>query len=387
MKKSHYRKLPRTLSVEPPKPGTKRARAMSRSVARVPVAIQRYSYQIALRRLAINIRKMSSRLRRAETQLSRGYRTLVGTKEEMENSENIGGGLLWWATDESVLYVHDDTGWHLSKATHAGTTTERYIYSPIFTGELWWDTTLEQLFVWNGSAWDDVAVSHSGTNAERLAYSPDTGDLWLDTTEREWYSDIGNGWQVICPSLMDTFSRLPGLMNLASSGVWWGNTSGFYMEESMWGSNLVFCTWTKPKQASSSSPTWGPIIHQRNTWNPETEGFGFSLEQNGTAFAFGISTDGIRNNWIHIDTPGITGANNTWHFLAGIYDPGVSLKLFHNGVWYEYGGTVPSSRYLGLLSANLTSTYAEVSILVASPTIPSDAIIDCVYRRTRGLFL
>ena len=412
MKRDKYRRLRRTLRVEPRKE-VRRARPISRSIANVSPDIQRYSYQISLRRLALKMRAMSKRLRSMETQLARGYKTLSGTKADMLSAPNVGGGILWWATDEGVLYVHDDTSWQLSKATRSGTTAERLAYTPIFTGEMWWDTTLEQLFVWNGSAWDDVAVAHSGPTVERDAYSQDAGDTWWDTTEREWYIDIGNGWQVMSPNIWDAFYRLPSLLYQFQGGTERYNIIPYDKEEdggdpilSQFGSALALYAWARPQRAISD----GWLISEWR-WDSVEEEYDdtyfYSIEQYNDVFSFGVSDDGVRANRTHIETASISDITDEWHFIVGLYDPGNSIKLFHNGTWYRDTTSIPASRYFDDVAWRGTQInfrlsgksgypdygsgnspgYFDRAFCMGGVTAPSEELVEHIYNITKGFFL
>jgi len=399
-------------------------------------------YKKTVSDISKSLREMAKRIRSAEAQLSRRRGIPFGTTADRETREQA---QLWWDTDLNAFMANFGSGWEPVKDVRTGTTAQRTVYSATNAGEFWWDTTEERLYAWNGHAWESTDVAEAGTTAERLAHSPNKGEWWLDTDEdglvyvydgMEWkapttsryvepflllaglhglfafhpflYKGAGAPYTPELSNIMElAFSqdsnpnygiyrmtphnspvhgdngRIPYL-NLASGSSQYCSTENYRAT-----GDLTILAWVSPDSVAnimSVVDKWyeagGDRCYRLVLWDDNT--FRFYVSNNGSTATDYVATPVLQ------DTE-VTG----WNFIAARFAAGSELKIFHNGTWTSFGGSVPASIHdydndiLFGKSSAVSPVYfdGQMSIVAICKSAINDEIVEYIYESTKYSYI
>lgn len=401
-------------------------------------------YEKTISEMAASLRAMAKRVRHAEAQLSRRRGVPCGTTAEREARTEA---QLWWDTDLNAFMANFGDGWEPVKDVRTGTTAEREAYPAANAGEFWWDTTEDRLYVWEGASWESTDIAESGTAAQRIASSPEPGQWWLDTDDKlvyvydaiEWKPQISSRYIDPFMLLSETYGLFPFVpfrfmvsyppsvvgnalvnimdyayyttvseedynhyrMNPYNSPVHGDNghipylnfvaSSSQYCDTKNYGTtgDLALLAWVSPDTASNIMPiidkwyeTSSHRCYRLVLWSDNT--FRAYISANGTTATDYVATSVLTSNEV-------TG----WNFIAVRFDAGSVLKIFHNGAWTSFGGSVPASIHdhdddILVGKSNAASPVyfdGQMSVVAICKSAISDDIVEYIYESTKYSYI
>jgi hypothetical protein len=126
----------------------------------------------------------------------------------------------------------------------------------------------------------------------------------------------------------------------------------------------------------------GHMCYRLVLWNDNT--FRFYVSANGTTGSNYVSTSVIQSNELL-----------GWNFIAVRFSAGSELRIFHNGTWTSFGGSVPASIHdydndilVGKSSAASPIYFdGQMSIVAICKSAINDEIVEYIYESTKPSYI